>query len=449
MKTTPPPASRAPDWWQTIRWVTNPLEFLDSVAPAQRDIFSAPARNFPRVFLVSHPQALQQIFSNDKQKFCVSPNRWMQPAVGDYSIFVLDGDRHRRMRKLLLPPFHGDRMRTYGETICTQADAAFHQMRPGESFVARTVMQTISLDIILRAVFGMSEGERFQQLKQLIPALLDTFQSPLTSGALFFPGLRKDWSRWSPWGRFCHLRRQIDRLIYGEICDRKTHYDPNRTDILNLLIGARDEAGQSMTNEELHDELMTLLMAGHETTATAIAWAMYWIHRTPAVRERLLAELNDLDHFDPIHIAKLPYLSAVCNESLRIYPVVIMTGPRAVKEPVELLGYPLEAGTGLYGCIYLTHRRPDLYPEPEQFRPERFLKRQFSPYEFLPFGGGVRRCIGEALALFEMKLVLATMLSRCQLALADRKPERPQRRAVTLAPGNGVRMVFQGMRSKE
>ena len=396
---------------------------------------------------VSHPQALQQVFSSDTRQFCAPSNQLMKPIVGDYSMLVLEGDRHRRMRKLLLPPLHGERMRNYGELICTLADALFSRMVSGERFVARAAMQTLSLEVILRAVFGIGEGERLQQLKHLIPDLLDMFQSPLATGALYFPGLRKDWGPWSPWGRFCQLRQQIDRLIYEEIRDRKANYDPDRADILNLLIDARDEAGESMTDEELRDELMTLLFAGHETTATALSWAMYWIHRTPEVRQKLLAELDDLGQDpDPTQLAKLPYLNAVCSETLRLYPVALATAPRAVKEPVELLGYQLEPGTGLYGCIYFTHRREDLYPEPEQFRPERFLERQFSPYEFFPFGGGVRRCIGEALALFEIKLVLATVLSRYNLALADRRPERPRRRAVTLAPGKGVRMVFLGRR---
>jgi cytochrome P450 len=199
-----------------------------------------------------------------------------------------------------------------------------------------------------------------------------------------------------------------------------------------------------MTDVELRDELMTLLLAGHETTATAIAWALYWVHKFPNIREQILQELETLgDNPDPLSLPRLPYLTAVCNETLRIYPVAILTVPRAVKEPVELMGYPLEPGTRLYGCIYLTHHREDIYPNSQQFKPERFLERQFSPYEFLPFGGGIRRCIGETLALFEMKLVLATILQRYELTLADQRPERPKRRGVTFAPERGVKMVMR------
>lgn len=203
-----------------------------------------------------------------------------------------------------------------------------------------------------------------------------------------------------------------------------------------------------MTDEQLRDELMTLLLAGYETTATAIAWALYWVHRLPHVYNQLLQELDGLGNTaTPMEIVRLPYLTAVCNEALRIYPVAVLTVPRAVNEPVELMGYQLQPGTRVYGCIYLTHHRQDLYPEPEQFKPERFLQRQFSPYEFLPFGGGIRRCIGEALALFEMKLVLATIVSGYQLSLVQQEPERPKRRGVTFAPSTGVKMRMHSRRS--
>ncbi len=359
-------------------------------------------------------------------------------------MFVMEGDRHRRERKLVMPPFHGDRMRSYGQLIVDLTEKAFAQLVPNQSFTARTVMQDISMEVILKVVFGLSDGEQFRQLKQRMTALTDAFKSPFLAGLLFFPSLQKDLGTWSPWEYVCHLQRQIDELLYAEIRTRREQHDPSRSDILSLLLSARDEAGEAMTDVELRDELMTLLLAGHETTATAIAWALYWVHKFPNIREQIFQELETLgDNPEPLNIARLPYLTAVCNETLRIYPVAVLTVPRAVKEPVELMGYPLEPGTRLYGCIYLTHHREDIYPNSQQFKPERFLERQFSPYEFLPFGGGIRRCIGEALALFEMKLVLATILQRYELALADQRPERPKRRGVTFAPERGVKMVMR------
>lgn len=200
-----------------------------------------------------------------------------------------------------------------------------------------------------------------------------------------------------------------------------------------------------MTDLELHDELISLLIGGHDTTATAMSWALYWIHKLPEVREKLQQELAILDENpDPMEIFRLPYLSAVCSETLRMYPMTIHTLPRQVKSPVELMGYQLSPGTIVVGLIYLTHQREDIYPEPKQFKPERFLARQFSPYEYLPFGGGARRCIGLELAQFEMKLVLATILSDWEIKLADNRPVRPVRRWVTLGPAGGVKMVAIG-----
>lgn len=199
-------------------------------------------------------------------------------------------------------------------------------------------------------------------------------------------------------------------------------------------MSAVDEAGQPMTDEELRDELMTLLVAGHETTASALTWALYWIHHLPDVHDKLLYELNTLsDNADPSAISRLPYLTAVCQETLRIYPITLTTFVRVLKSPLELMGYEFEAGTALVPCVYLTHQREDLYPEPKRFKPERFLERQFSPYEYFPFGGGNRRCIGIALAQLEMKLVLATIVSRFQLALTDSRPVKPVRRGLTIA----------------
>jgi unspecific monooxygenase len=240
---------------------------------------------------------------------------------------------------------------------------------------------------------------------------------------------------------FGDLKQQIDELLFAEIALRREQPDLGRIDILSLLMSAHDLEGKSMSDRELGDEMMTLLLAGHDTTASAMAWGLYWIHQKPQVREKLLQELHSLgDSNDPTSIVHLPYLTAVCNETLRIHPVAMTTFPRVVQEPVELLRHSLEPGTVVIGCIYLLHQREDLYPQSKQFKPERFVERQFSPYEFMPFGGGVRRCIGDALAPFEMKLVLATIVSRYQLALADNRPERPQRRGITLTPANGVKM---------
>jgi cytochrome P450 family 110 len=193
----------------------------------------------------------------------------------------------------------------------------------------------------------------------------------------------------------------------------------------------------------LRDELLTLMLGGYEPAATAMSWALYWIYHQADIREKLIKELATLGHSpDPIAISRLPWLSAVCQEVLRICPAAYATFPRVVKSPIELMGYKLEPGTEVITCIYLTHQREDLYPDPKQFKPERFLERKFSPYEYLPFGGGSRACIGAAFSLFVMKLVLATLLSRYQLALADNKPVQAQVIRLTLSPIGGVKMVM-------
>ena len=443
-KTYLPDASQAPRWLQKIQYTRDSIAYMEAAAQCG-DIFNAPViGNQTPVLFISNPQALQRIFANDTKQFIAPPHQLLQPIVGDYSIFMLAGFRHRRERRLLLPPFHGERMQTYGQLICALVDKAMSSLPIGTRFSARTLAQDISLEVILKVVFGIYQEERFSRLKPLMVKLTDSLQSPFIGGLLFFPSLQKDWGTRSPWGYLRHLQRQLGELIYAEIHDRRHQNHATGSDILSLLMTARDETDQPMTDAELHDELITLLIAGHETTASAIAWALYWIHRHPQVGEKLLAELKHLGKApEPIAIVQLPYLTAVCNETLRLSPVAILTVPREVKEPVELLGYQLEPGTRLYGCIYLTHQRPDLYPEPKLFKPERFLERQFSPYEFLPFGGGARRCIGEALALFEMKLVIATLLSHYRLAMADQAPEHPQRRGVVFTPARGVQMVLK------
>jgi unspecific monooxygenase len=444
---------QTPSFLQKLQWVADPIAYMENAAQQYPDIFTGRIVGFgDTLVFVNHPQAIQEILTNDRKKYAAlgKDNKTLQPIVGDYSIFMLDGDRHRRRRQLVMPSFHGERMRVYGQQICNLTEKVFSQIPTNQPFTARSITQEISLEVILQTVFGVYEGERFQQLKKQLALMADLFRSPFTSSFLFFPFLQKDLGTWSPWGKFVRDRQETDKLLYAEIAESRAKPDTNRLDILSLLISSRDEAGEPMTDQELHDEVMTLLMAGYETTATAMAWGLYLIHQNPKVLAKLLQELDTLgDSSDPMSIFRLPYLTAVCNETLRYRPVTMLTFPRVVQEPVELLGYHLEPGTSVVGCMYLLHQREDLYPQPKQFKPERFLERQFSPYEFMPFGGGVRRCVGEALAVFEMKLVLATVLSRYQFALADNQPEVPKRRGITLAPARGVKLVIRGRRARQ
>ena len=429
---------------QLIQGIARPFDYLEAAAQECGDPFTMRSPGFPISVVFSNPEAIQQIFTADPDCFETgSGNRILQPVLGENSLIHLDGRPHQRQRKLLTPPFHGERMRIYGKIICDIAEQVMNEWTTDNPRPIHPFMQEISLRVILRAVFGMDEGERLEQIRQQLSSMLDSFNSPLSSSLLFFPFLQHDLGDWSPWGRFLRRRQEIDELLYAEI--RERHEQPERSgnDILSLMMLARDEDGQPMTDIELRDELMTLLFGGHETTASSLAWALYWIHHLPEVRDKLLQELEPLGRdADPSEIARLPYLSAVCSETLRIYPTVFFSLPRIVKSPIEVMGYQFEPGIMLTACIYLTHHREELYPEPKRFKPERFLERQFSPYEYLPFGGGNRRCIGYAFALFEMKLVLATVLSRFQFSLADNSPVKPLRRGITTTPSGGVPMIL-------
>ncbi|NES06367.1 MAG: cytochrome P450 [Okeania sp. SIO2F4] len=446
MKSIPGPKTLA--LFQRLQLLLAPLNTLESYAKKYGDIFTMITASGETV-LVSSPQTLQEILTKDNNEYEAPGNKILQSMFGEDSMFALSGDRHRRERKLLMPPFHGDRMRNYGELICNITKEAARNLTVNQTFIARKLMQEITMQVILQAVFGLYDSPRLSEIKSMLADFLELTSSPLRASLLFFPWLQKDLGPWSPWGKYQRQQQKLNELLYTEIATRRAQLDENRTDILTLMLLARDEEGQSMTDQEIRDELMTMLVAGHETTATGLSWAVYWVYKQPEVYEKLMQELATLEtDTDPMTIFRLPYLTAVCQETLRIYPVIILTAIRRTKQPVELQGYHLEAGTIIHGCIHLTHQREDLYPEPKKFKPERFLERQYSPYEYLPFGGGSRRCLGMALANFEMRLVLATLLSNFEMELAENQPVKPQRRGITLGPAGGVKMLMKGERKQ-
>lgn len=447
MKTLINPVS-IPVIWQKIKWVIDPVGYMINAEKEYPDIFSANISDFPGGFVfVSHPQAIQQILTNDRDLFLADGelNYLLTPIVGFSSLISLDGNSHKREKKLLMPSFHGERMQLYADLITEITDNVFSQLKQGQVFIVREMMQEISLQVIMKIVFGLSEGERFERIKDLIKNILDRFNHPINASFLFYDWLKQDLGGWSPWGGFIRARMALDELIYEEINLRRQENNPHRNDILSTMLTAVDEDGQGMSDQELRDELMLMLFAGHETTAIAMTWALYWLHRYPNIREKLLTELKERkDTDDRASIFKLPYLTAVCNETLRIYPVAMLTFPRRATQETQLLDYVLPKDSVVMGCIYLTHHREDLYPQGDKFIPERFLQRQYTPFEFMPFGGGVRRCLGEVLALYEMKLTIAQVVSKYDLTLLDHKELKPQRRGVVLSPSGGVRMRFNG-----
>ncbi|MGB3297778.1 MAG: cytochrome P450 [Phormidesmis sp.] len=441
--------------FRRLEWILDPVTYLERTKGDTPDFFEEDSLGFGTgpVVITSHPEAMQYILSRDRKTFSAPGefNRILEPLIGGASVIMLSGDRHKERRQLVTPAFHGERLDVYGQLICDLTEAVVEPLQVGAAFSARDLTQQVSLQIISKVVFGLSDRPRSKEILSLLTQTVDSVGSPLAALMLFFNSLQKDLGAWSPWGKVVRLRARLDDLLYAEIRDRQANPDPTRTDILSMLMAARTENGEALGEQELRDELMTLLMAGHETTATAIAWAMYWIHHQPEVKAKLLAELDALENDSeteatPTQISQLPYLSAVCQETLRRSPVAMFTFPRVAQESVTVGGHSFTPGTTFLGCIFLTHQREDLYPNPEAFRPERFLENKFSPYEFIPFGNGARRCVGAALAQYEMKLAIATLVSHYQFRLADSTPELPKRRGVTLAPARGVPMVFEGKR---
>lgn len=431
-----------------LRLILQPTEYMDDNVRRYGSMFKIGGDSSPPLVYVGDPEVVREIFMFDATQAATGQsNGILQAMVGEHSILLLDGNPHQRQRKLLMPPFHGDRLRAYGQLICDITRQVSAEWQPGQSIVARPPMQELTLGVILQAVFGLREGARLSELQRLMSSMLDSFAYPISASFLFFPALQKDWGAWSPWGRFLRLREQVRQLLYAEIRDRRQYLEQpgvspaEKTDILTLLLQARDENGEGMSDVELHDELVTLLLAGHETTASALVWMLYWIHYLPEVQQKLRAELAELDpQADPIVVAQLPYLTAVCQEALRIYPITPTTFVRVLRQPMTLAGYAFEAGTALMPVTYIIHQRPELYPEPKQFRPERFWEHQYAPHEYLPFGGGHRRCIGSALAMMELKLSITTLLQEFELTLPNPRPLLPARRGLTLAPPASMKL---------
>ncbi len=428
---------------QTVNSILNPIETLKK-ARKYGDVYWAKFIGFQDTIVISDPKIIEAIFTSDPKKFTSAEgNKVLKPLFGDYSLLLHDGAYHQSQRKLLTPPFHGEKMRNYGHLMCDITKQIFSQLQPGQPFIARKLTQEISLTILLKTVFGLTTGNRYEEIKSLVKDWLDTINSPLKSSFIFFKLLQIDLGPWSVWGKFERKKQRIYQLLLEEINLRKNGNIPLGDDVLSLMMSAKDESGQGMTDAELSDELMTLLFAGHETTATALAWALYWIHHTPNVKEKLLQEISNLpENADINDMAKLPYLTAVCNETLRIHPVVLFTLPRILQETMIIMDYEFKKGVMLSPCIYLIHHREDIYPQSEKFKPERFLEKQYSPYEFLPFGGSNRKCLGMAFANFELKLVLGTILKNYDLKLGDNQGIKPLRRGVTMCPSNGVNMIF-------
>ena len=425
-----PPRVPLPKALQTLRFLVRPGAFMEHWRAELGETFHASVHGPGELVFISDPASLKKLFAADRVN-TIAPGRniILGPLLGSGSLLLQEGSEHLRRRKLMLPPFHGERMRAYEEVISAAAERSLSRWPVGTPFRLHPSMQAITLEVILRAVFGITDERRRDELSGALVEILGATASPRAVGFIV-PGLR----RTPMYRRLAGLNARIDELLAAEITERRA--DPElgeRDDILSMLVEARFDDGSRMEDAELRDQLMTLLLAGHETTATALAWTFDLLFRNPEAFVRLTDEVR-ADEFE--------YLDAVIEESLRVRPVVPFTG-RELCEPAGLGGYELEAGTIVMAAISLTHTRPDLYPEPHAFRPERFLEGEAETYSWIPFGGGTRRCIGAAFAQFEMRVALGTILRACELRPGSDRPERAIRRNVTLSPAGGTLAVLE------
>jgi cytochrome P450 len=415
-------------------WIMRPLEFMAACRTRFGDVFTVrftglgPTREL--VFLAD-PRAVKEVFAGRPDTMHAGEaNAPLEPLLGRYSVLLLDGPEHLRQRKLMLPPLHGERMRAYESVM---RDVTLERQRtwpPRRAFALLPEMQRITIEVILRTVFGFDEGDQLSRMRSLLQRMLRFGEG--RARMLAFAFARVELNGRGPWGEFMAARREVDRALFEQIERRRRGTPGERNDVLSLLLEARDDEGNAMSDEELRDELLTLLVAGHETTATALAWTLDLLLHRPAVLHRLV---------DAVDSGDSRLLDATVKESLRIRPVVPIVA-RMLQHPFTVLGHELPRGTVVAPCIYLTQRRDDVYAEPSRFIPERFLGDAPDPYAWLPFGGGVRRCLGASFATFEMRVVLRTILSSAVLRAADPALERVSRRAVTLVPRNGTRVVY-------
>jgi cytochrome P450 family 135 len=426
-----PPGPRMSVALQTAIWSRRAQWLMSQCATRFGETFTVRIIHEGTWVMLSNPEHIKQVFTGDPRVFHAGEgNRVLLPILGPHSLLLLDEDDHMEQRRLLLPPFHGERMQRYGTLMRAIAATEIERWPSGEPYRLRPRMQAITLEIILRAVFGLEQGERLEELRRELRRLLDLLTKPQM---VLMPMLLGP-ERLARLKLFRRLHARVDELIYEEVAERRRASDlEGREDILSMLLEARHAAdGSPMSDTEVRDQLLTLLTAGHETTATALSWAVERLIRHPEKLTRLTEEVD---------AGESRYLEAVVTETLRLRPVISIVA-RRLRAPVEIGQWQLPAGVTVAPSIYLVHRRPDLYPDPERFQPERFLDHAPGTYTWIPFGGGVRRCIGGSFAHFEMQMVLAELVKRRRLRAARPESERVFRRAITETPRHDAEVVL-------
>jgi cytochrome P450 family 110 len=425
----------------SVRYLRDPFGTLLHAAQRFGDPFTLPTFLGP-VVVTGDPAGIKELITADPDVYTALGADLLGPVLGANNLILLSGDAHRAMRAFYNPRFHGDQMQSYGalmSRIAAEHAAGWPVDRP---FDVERTMREISLEVILQVVLGLGEPEKRAAFRAAVLALI----SAVHPAFMFIPALRRSFLGLGPWARFRRRSAAAAALFEGEVALRRAGQD-GRGDMLSLLIVARKEDGSAYTSQELLEQMISLIGAGHETTGSALTWALFHVHRNEAVKARLIDELRGLGppdrEIDPAQVVRLPYLDAVCCEALRLEPVAPLVG-RTLREPLTLKGCLLPAGASVGFGIVNLHRRADLYPEPDRFSPERFLARDRGPFDFLPFGGGSRRCLGAAFAMYEMKIVLATVLRAHALRLTDTRPVRASLRNTTASPSRKIAMTRAG-----
>ncbi|MBK8295083.1 MAG: cytochrome P450 [Solirubrobacterales bacterium] len=428
---TLPPGPTTPPIIQTMRWIFRPIPFMQQARRKYGEAFSVNFAGFSSpMVMVSSPELVKTVYSNPANSLPAARIALLEPTLGRKSVILLDGKEHLARRKLMLPAFHGERMRSYQEVMEESIDHEIETWPVGVPFPIHTRMQAVTLEVILRAVFGVTDGARLDRLRELLGRTLEDTAS-LSVQLLTIAGRR--FGRDVALPRYKETLRQVDEELAGLIAERRRDTNlEDREDILSMMASAEFADGERMGDDELRDQLMTLLVAGHETTATALAWTFDLLLRSPATLSRLKAEVEEGGD---------EYLRATITESLRLRPVIPIAG-RILAEPIEFDGIRLEAGDNVAPSMWMAHTREDSFPEPLTFKPERFLDNPPETYSWIPFGGGVRRCLGATFAEFEMRVVLTEVLTRCELSLADPAPQRVGRRNITFSPKEGTPVVM-------
>lgn len=438
-----------------VRWLREPLPMLDDLSARYGTAFSIKVPRLPQpMVFFSDPAAVKQIWSGDPEDLRAGEaNVILRSVLGGNSLLLLDGARHLRERRLMLPPFHGERMKAYGTAMRDATMRELERWPIGKTISFAESMQSITLEVIMRTIFGVGEEAKLAPLRDALVRWTTLGTSRIgTAMLLLVPPdqaerlqrfARSGLGRLLPWAPLVSAQQETDRLVRELIAARRVEDTTGREDVLSMLLAARDERGQRMTDDELRDEMLTMLVAGHETTATTLAWTIHHLLEHPAWLAKVRAQLAEVVGDRPVEpgdLERLTLLDATIKETLRLTPIIPLVARRVAK-PMTIGGYDLPVGAIAMASIYLVHRRADLWPDPTRFDPMRFVGAKIDPTHYFPFGGGTRRCLGMAFANYEMKVVLATVLSRVQLGAAPGPRIKVVRRGITLAPSDGMPVV--------